>query len=296
MRFRSYTEPKIWGNTDTDYYVLDMTHPEAFAYLKSVFETYRSWGFTLYKTDLMLWGMIDSSRVIRYDSSKTSVMVMRDTLAMIRSAIGEDSYLLGSIAPFMPFIGYADGMRIASDMGAQWTDGAFGPANLLQELPYDNYFNNVYWQNDPDSVILRDFATHLTETESQSIALLQALSGGVITTSDPVQKLTEDRKRLLELIKPKDRVMANMPYLGNDREEIVITHHLHDWDLLYVLNPTAHPLKVDIKMDELFGPEAFFNTDSTGTMRPGPYRRKAAASPISRRRITRFLCWLHKNR
>ncbi len=79
-------------------------------------------------------------------------MVMRDTMAMIRDAIGEDSYLLGSIAPFMPCIGYVDGMRIASDMGAQWTEGAFGPANLLQELPYDNYFNR---QNDPDSVILR---------------------------------------------------------------------------------------------------------------------------------------------
>lgn len=258
VRFRSYTEPKIWGNTDNDYYVLDMTHPGAYEYLKTVFEKYREWGFTLFKTDFMLWGMQDSSEVVRYDSTKTSVMVMRDTLSMIRNAIGEDSYLLGSIAPFMPFIGYADGMRIASDMGAQWTEGAFGPANLLQELPYDNYINNVFWQNDPDSVILRDFATHMTASETRSIALMQALSGGVITTSDPVPALPQDRKALLRLIKPSQPVKAEMPYITDDREELVIIHRLHDWNLFYVLNPTGHLLRIHYDLAELFGMETVF--------------------------------------
>lgn len=258
VRFRSYTEPKIWGNTDNDYYVLDMTHPDASSYLREVFRTYRQYGFTLFKTDFLLWGMMDSSDVVRYDNTRTSVMIMRDTLQMIREEIGEESYLLGSIAPFMPCIGYVDGMRIASDMGAQWTDGAFGPANLLQELPYDNYFNNVYWQNDPDSVILRQFATHLTDEETWSIALLQALSGGIITTSDPVTQLGEDRRRLLGFIRPDKKHSADMPYLTDDREEIVITHSLIDWNLLYVLNPTDHPMRICYRMDELFGTEAFF--------------------------------------
>ncbi len=271
VRFRSYTEPKIWGNTDNDYYVIDITHPEASAYIRSVFVKLREWGFTLYKIDFILWGMIDSSKVIRYDNSKTSVMILREMLAMIREAIGEESYLLCSIAPFMPCLGYADGMRIASDMGAQWTEGAFGPANLLQELPYDNYFNNIFWQNDPDSVILRDFATHLTEEETWSVALLQALSGGIITTSDPVQKLSDSRRGLLEFIKPDKRVSAGMPFLTDGREEIVITHQLSDWNLLYVLNPTGHPLKVDIRTDALFGTEALFQyrfdrNDVSGTV------------------------------
>lgn len=270
VRFRSYTEPKIWGNTDNDYYVIDMTHPEAFSYIRGVFETLRRYGFILYKTDFMLWGMQDSSEVVRYDSTKTSVMVMRDTLSMIREAIGEESYLLGSIAPFMPCIGYMDGMRIASDMGAQWTAGAFGPSNLLQELPYDNYFNNVFWQNDPDAVILRDFGTHLTDSETWSLALLQALSGGIITTSDPVEKLPEDRMELLNLIRPTGRVRAMFPYLSEQREELVITHNLYDWDLLYVLNPSDHPLRVHLRMDELFGTEALFqyryNRNDSGTI------------------------------
>ena len=256
--FRSYTEPKIWGNTDNDYYSLDTTNPGAFAWLRDVFASLRECGFTLYKTDFLLWSIADSSKVMRYDNSKTSVEVLRESLAMIREVIGEESYLLGSIAPFMPCIGYVDGMRIASDMGAQWTEGAFGPANLLQELPYDNYFNNIYWQNDPDSVILRQFATHLTETETRSIALLQALSGGIITTSDPISELSEDRRKLLDFIRPGSRVHAQMPFLTEGRDEIVITHNLPDWNLLYILNPTSQPLKVSYRLDELFGGRAIF--------------------------------------
>ncbi len=257
VRFRSYTEPKIWGNTDNDYYVLDMTHPDAYAYLKNVFESYRSWGFTLFKTDFLLWGMQDSSEVVRYDNSKTSIEILRAMMAMIRDTIGEESFLLGSIAPFMPCIGYTDGMRIASDMGAQWTAGAFGPSNLLQELPYDNYFNNIFWQNDPDAVILREFGTHLTEVETRSLALLQALSGGIITTSDPVLDISQERRQLLDFIKPHAKASANFPLLTEDREEIVITHYLPDWNLFYVLNPTDHLLRIHYDLAEMFGTETF---------------------------------------
>ena len=257
--FRSYTEPKIWGNTDNDYYILDVTNPGAFSYLREVFSELRQYGYTLYKIDFILWGMADSSEVIRYDNSLTSAEVLRRALAMIRDVTGKDSYILGSIAPFMPCIGYADGMRIASDMGAQWTDGAFGPANLLQELPFDNYFNNIFWQNDPDSVILRDFATHLTEEETRSIALLQALSGGIITTSDHVTRLSPERRALLDFIRPgKDRAQPRMPALTGTSEEIVITHSLHDWNLLFVLNPCDHPVRVFCRMDELFVTQALF--------------------------------------
>ena len=161
--------------------MLDTSHPEALAYLKTVFETMRSWGFRLFKTDFMLWNMQDSSKVCRYGKGKTSVEILRDTLQVIREAIGEESYLLGCIAPFLPFIGYADGMRIAGDVGAQW-NGAYSPENLLREITADNYFQQIYWQNDPDGVMLRDFDNFLTSREIRSLALLQAISGGVVTT------------------------------------------------------------------------------------------------------------------
>lgn len=232
---RSYNEPKTWGNVDGNYYVLDTSHPEAFDYLRHVFRTLRGWGFTLFKTDFMFWNMQDSSAVSRYDKTRTSVEILRDTLQMIREEIGEDSYLLGCIAPFMPFIGYADGMRIAGDVGASWSE-VFGPLNMIRELQADHYFNHVFWQNDPDSILLRDFDIFLKPVEIRSLALLQAISGGVVTTSDPMHRISEERRDLLRFLKPREKANAEFPFLTQERDDLVILHHGKKGNLLYALN------------------------------------------------------------
>ena len=257
VQLRSYTEPKIWGNPDCDYYVLDTSHPDALRYIETVFKTLKRWGFSLFKTDFMLWSMHDTSTVRRYDPTLTSVEIMRKTLSVIRGAIGEDSYLLGCIAPFMPFIGYADGMRLAGDCGAQWAV-PYGPVNMLRELPCDNYFNHVFWQNDPDAMLLRDFDTMLTDTEARSLALLQALSGGVISTSDPVARLSKDRKQLLKLVRPHGAVTPTLPRFGERRSEILLTHQLAQGDLLFAMNPTDAPLTVFCRLSEVFGEENLY--------------------------------------
>ena len=253
VQLRSYTEPKIWGNRDSEYYILDASHPEALAYLERVFRTLRQWGFAFFKTDFMLWNMHDTSMVRRHDPTLTSVEILRKVLRTIRDAIGDESYLLGCIAPFMPFIGFADGMRIAGDGGARWAE-PFGPINLLRELPCDNYFNHVFWQNDPDAMLLRDRDTFLTEEEVQSLCLLQALSGGAVNTSDPVGQLPERRKALLRFVTPTaEGHTPELPYLGTDRPELVLTHRLAQGNLLFVLNSTETELSVWYRLSELFG-------------------------------------------
>ena len=201
--------------------------------------------------------MVDTDTVLRHDPSLTSVEIMRNTLDVIRTAIGEESYLLGCIAPFMPFIGYADGMRLAGDCGAQWAE-PFGPINMLREVPADHYFNHVFWQNDPDAVLLRDFATLLSPEEARSLALLQALSGGIVSISDPIHRLGADRKALLRLIEPKEKVTPALPFLGENKNELVLTHQLTQGNLLFVLNPTDAPLTVVCRLAELFGDENWY--------------------------------------
>ena len=252
IQLRSYTEPKIWGNPDCDYYVLDTSHPEALAYIAEVFRSLRSWGFSFFKTDFMLWNMHDSSTVQRFNPALTSVQILRNTLAAIREAIGEESYLLGCIAPFMPFIGYADGMRLAGDCGARWAE-PYGPVNMLRELPCDNYFNHVFWQNDPDAMLLRDFATMLTPSEVRSLALFQALSGGIVSTSDPVHRLGSDRTELLNLVQPSGIHTPELPLFGSSHREFVITHSLPQGNLLFVMNPTDEELTVACRLQALFG-------------------------------------------
>lgn len=254
---RSYNEPKVWGNRDSNYYVLDASHPKALAYLKEVFETLRAYGFSLFKTDFMLWSMQDTAKVRRYDERRTSVEIFRDTLQVIREAIGEESYFLGCIAPFLPFIGYADGMRIAGDVGAQWEE-EFGPVNMIREVTADNYFNHIYWQNDPDSMLLREFEIFLKPHEVQSLALLQALSGGMVTTSDPIHKIGEDRKRLLRFLMPKERVSPVLPYLGRENSLVVLLHRLEQGNLLYAMNPTEESLTAAWVFEELLGEKDWY--------------------------------------
>ena len=232
-----YNEPKLWGYRDSEYYALDTSHPDAMAHMQRVFETLRGWGYTLFKTDFMFWGLQDSTRVKRYAPGKTSVEYFRDFLAMVREAIGDAAWL-GCIAPFMPFLGYADMMRIGGDVGAQWNDTGFGPENMIMEILGTQYFSNVYWQNDPDAVLLRDFHISLTGTQIEALALLQATSGGVITTSDPVHRIAPERRALLRLIRPNGVVHPSFPRWQQGRPEIVIVNRTARGSVVFLMNPT----------------------------------------------------------
>ena len=48
-----------WHKRSEEYYVLDVTHPEAEAYIREVFRTWaRDWGCAYFKTDFMHLGSI----------------------------------------------------------------------------------------------------------------------------------------------------------------------------------------------------------------------------------------------
>ena len=47
--------------------------------------------------------------------------------------------------------------------------------------------------------------------------------------------------------------MPELPYLGTDRPELVLTHRLAQGNLLFVLNPTETELSVWYRLSELFG-------------------------------------------
>jgi len=251
--WRQYNEPKPWGYRDSDYYILDTSHPDAMEYILNVFRSMRAMGYTMYKTDFLLWGIHDSSKVIRHTPGKTSFEYFRELMYGIRDAIGEESSWLGCVGPFMPALGHVDMMRIGGDVGAQWDDNVFGPVNMIQEIHADQYFSNVYWQNDPDAVLLRDFHIHLKPNQVEALAILQAMSGGVITTSDPVHEISEDRRRLLDLIRPSYITHAKFPYWHEKRDEEIITADTKNGKLAYFFNPSPRDITVPCDWEKLLG-------------------------------------------
>ena len=248
-----FNEPKIWGYQDEEYYVLDTSHQEAMKYIRSVFRTFREWGVELFKTDFMFWGIADSRDILRATPGKTSVEYFRDFMSCIREEIG-DAYWLGCIAPFLPMLGYPNAMRIGGDVGAGWSDGGFGPVNMIQELAADNYFNGVYWQNDSDAVMLRNYHIYLKDHEIQSLALLQAVSGGAVYTSETLHKLSADRLELFRFIQPPPEIkQANLPFLTKTEDLTVYHHEMDERHLIYLFNPTQRDIMAVYGLEELAG-------------------------------------------
>lgn len=232
-----YNEPKVWGFRDCDYYVLDISHPDAMAYIRFVFRTLHEWGYTLFKTDFLFWGLVDSSEVVRHTPGKTSVEYFRMLMEAIREEIGESRWL-GCIAPFLPSIGYVDMMRIGGDVGSKWDPNSFGPVNMINEITADQYFNNVFWQNDPDAYMLRDFHIYIEDKQIEALVLLAAMSGGTVYTSDPIHQIAKNRRDLLSFVKPAEPVKAEYPAWQENRKDTLIVNKREHGTLIYWFNGT----------------------------------------------------------
>ncbi|NIO87784.1 MAG: hypothetical protein GTN68_45340 [Candidatus Aminicenantes bacterium] len=243
-----------WNQEVEDVYVLDSSHPEAFAYLRQVFETFREMGITSYKTDFMDWGLRDSKKVIRHSPGKTSVQYFNDVLKMIREEIGDVSYWLGCIAPYQPMVGYVDGMRVSNDVGPAWSDVSTG--NMFREMYAGQFFNNVLWQNDPDVLYLRDDAISLTPREKESIAFWDGIIGGTLTTSCRFHTLNNEALQLWRFLKPSDtHQSARLPFWGTQDSIMLAVRdfpELNSKAALFV-NPTDQALNKNYSLREAVG-------------------------------------------
>jgi hypothetical protein len=272
--WRHYEAPRPGGFRDEENYALDISHPDAVAYLRRVFRTMREWGAAFFKTDFMDWGLKDSTLVRRARPGKTGVEWYRECLAAIREEIGEDSFWLACIAPFGPFIGFADAARIGNDVGSKWSEGSTG--NMIQESVAGQYFNNVWWQNDPDVLYLRDHAHHLSPDEIRSLALWDGILGGVVNTSDTFHELPPDRLALWRFVAPGPvSWTARMPYWGREgRVRVAVRDFANAPGLaVVVLNPTAHDTTERLDLADVAGRKEMFAFEWS----------PAGAAPLGRR-------------
>ena len=275
-------------------YGLDLSHPEVRAYLRHVFSTLRRWGYTVFKTDFMDWGFPEADGVLRHTPGKTSAMWFDEALRIIREAIGPDSYWLACISYFAPFVGYCDGMRIASDVGIRWNgpggngnDGVGGGImNMLQESYHDQFFNGILWANDPDVIFLRTEQTELSEPEVRSLALWSGMLGGTITISDFFDELPPDRLALWQFIHPGKRPLnpARLPFFNDPAQTLyvaVCACSQPEGHAVLILNP------LDTEQGGTFAMRDLTGTDSAPAV---PWNPGAAPSaPVELREISVLL-------
>lgn len=132
-----------WHKRSEEYYILDTTHPEAFAYLRQVFRTWRyEWGCEYFKTDFMHFGSEHGPDHARWHTpGLTRIEIWRRTAEMIREEIG-DALWLGCGCPLWVPVGLVDGVRIGRDVGVTWHKG-LSAQSLIRDQATRNFANHI---------------------------------------------------------------------------------------------------------------------------------------------------------
>jgi alpha-galactosidase len=192
-------EPVDAGERHGPMYGLDTTHPEARAWLQETFATVvDEWGFSYLKLDFLYAAALPGER--RDDVTRAEAY--RRGLETIRTAVGDDTFVLGCGAPQFPSVGLVDAMRVGPDTAPYWRD----PNGLASEPAHENAVRNVVnrqfchrrlWVNDPDCQLVRA-TTELSDAERRAFAAVVALTGGANVFSDALSEINDAGRRLLE--------------------------------------------------------------------------------------------------
>lgn len=249
----------LWNTFTT---ALDMTHPEAQAYVHEVIHTAaQRWGFSYLKLDFLFAAALPGKRS---DATRTRAQVLRAALEDVRSAAGPETVLLGCGCPLGSAIGLVDAMRISSDVDVGWTPAFRGRKFFFQAEPHmpavRNALQNVisrsslhrrWWINDPDCLLLRP-EINLSIDEIQTQASVIALSGGSLFLSDHLPSLPPERLRIAESLLP---LMGQAPYIPDwldhhtpRRLRLDLENSSGKWHLLALINweDEAQALQLDL--------------------------------------------------
>ena len=214
VHMRFYGEFR-WHKRSEEYYVLDVTHPEAADYIRAVLRIWhRDWGARYFKTDFMNAGMEYGPSDARWHEDGLSrVDIWQRMASIIREEIGH-SIWLGCGCPLWASVGLVDAVRIGRDIGVTW-NGEYSAESLLRDQLTRNHASGILWQADPDCVLLRDRFHELTDDEIRSLMLFAGLSGGVLMTSDKLDELPPERARLFATLLKQREFRCRFPQLGH---------------------------------------------------------------------------------
>jgi alpha-galactosidase len=182
-------------------YALDATHPQYRKWLREqVRVLVHTHGFTYLKLDFLYAAALPGER---WDAHTTGAQALRQGLADIREAAGDDAYIMGCGCPLGPAVGIVDAMRVSPDIDIKWrkplidlfTGAPFGPGakNCLRNNLARLAMGNRLWAPDPDCIVLRREKGGLTEAEIQSQLTVQYLSGGAAFLSEDLTGVGPER-------------------------------------------------------------------------------------------------------
>ena len=226
-----------WHKRSEEYYILDITHPAAAAYIRQVFRAWaREWGVGYFKTDFMLFGSEHGPDAAAWHEPGLSrITIWRRMAALIREEIGEALWL-GCGCPLWASVGYVDAVRIGRDVGVDWT-GEYSAQSLLRDQVSRNHAAGILWQGDPDCILLRSRFHDLSDGQVELLARFAGYSGGVLMTSDKLDELSPERADLFAELLATPVADCAFPALGHPADVLLQQVTLADGSkLLHAIN------------------------------------------------------------
>jgi hypothetical protein len=259
-----------------DMYILDPTHPKTRAFLRKVLETYYRWGVRYYMIDFLYAISGSTPGAFLYDNCHqqdliTGPEVYRAGLKLIREAAGTDTYLLTSTGPTMQNIGLVDACRTGSDYGegrplqpgSEFYPGTFiinqashwtSHRVATDTLATTGFMHRKLFLADTGNVMTVDKPCPLGD--AQITATIFGINGGPMMLGDDIDRMTDERLRLVKQCLPR---MPEAAYALDLFECIEPDHpklfHLpircswENWDLVALFNYSDVPREavVDLK-------------------------------------------------
>lgn len=165
---------------------LDVTHPDAAAWIAGVIADRVADGYTWLKLDFLYAGAREG---VRYEDVNGAEAYVRAT-TLLREAAGDDTWIVACGAPMLPSVGFADSFRSGADIAfAALPDPE--PAFLrwqARSTAARGWANGRWWWNDADALLVRA----PFDPVSGAVAA-QAASGGPWFLGDDLRTLETDR-------------------------------------------------------------------------------------------------------
>jgi hypothetical protein len=212
-------DPCLFPMNGIVYQVLDITNPEVLEYVKKLYRklTYE-WGYAYHKLDFTRAAVLYEDAEY-HDKTVGAQEAYRNAMKAVREGIGDDSYLLLCGGLYDAAVGIVDAQRTGSDVLSMWNSdmdkgGKTVPFTIKQNVL--RFYMNKWWSNDPDALMLRRqkkktkglYLTYglLNDEEVKTVTANQYMTGGLLSSTEPLDRIDEDRLWELRHIYPNLRI------------------------------------------------------------------------------------------
>ena len=200
--------PIVCGSNWGGFYALDIYNEEVREYLRHVFDVViNRWGYGLVKLDFLYAACIMPRR------NKTRGEIMHDALVFLREICG-DALILGCGVPLVSAFGLVDYCRVGCDVSLLWDDVFYAKhmhreristKNTLLDTIYRRQLDGRAFRNDPDVFLLRKNNIKLSNEQKKTLAVVNALYGGVLFTSDNVAEYDTEQRKMYDMLQKLDK-------------------------------------------------------------------------------------------